>query len=193
MCSFNKTNTEGTDSSNICVMLVHVCFMFVKWLVLWIDLTKVWYMYEKSEGTDSSNSCVWCLYMCVLCLRSDWFCGLTWQKFGICMRRVKGLILQTVVSDVCACVFYVCEVIGFVDWLDKSLVYVWEEWRDWFFKQLCLMFVHVCFMFVKWLVLWIDDKSLVYIYIYMYEKSFEMCLCLWPESECPEATLCGWH
>ena len=28
---------------------------------------------------------------------------------------LKGLTLQKFVSDVCACMFYVCEVIGFVD------------------------------------------------------------------------------
>ena len=26
--------------------------------------------------------------------------------------------------------FYVCEVIGFVDWLDRGLIYVWEEFRN---------------------------------------------------------------
>ena len=34
------------------------------------------------EGTNSSEICVWCLYiyMYVLCLWSDWFCRLTWQR-----------------------------------------------------------------------------------------------------------------
>ena len=41
--------------------------------------------------------------------------------------------------------FYVYEVIGFVDWLD------------------------IC------------------------EKSVEMCICLWPEFDCPVVTLCGWQ
>ena len=45
--------------------------------------------------------------------------------------------------------FYVCEVIGFVDWLDRE--------------------------------------------VYKYEKSLEMCICLWPEIDCPEVTLCGWQ
>ena len=25
------------------------------------------------------------------------------------------------------------------------------------------------------------------------EKSLEMCICLWPEFDCPEVTLCGWQ
>ena len=53
-------------------------------------------------------------------------------------------------SDVCVCMFYVCEVTGFVDWLDR-------------------VFIYIC------------------------EKSLEMCICLWPEFECPEVTLCGWQ
>ena len=31
---------------------------------------------------------------------------------------MKGLTLQKFVSDVCVCMFYVCEVTGFVDRLD---------------------------------------------------------------------------
>ena len=61
------------------------------------------------EGTNSSKICVWCLCVYVLCLRRDWFCGLTWQ------RVEKG------------------------------------------------------------------------------EKSLEMYICLWPEFDCPEVTLCGWQ
>ena len=34
MCSFNRGNIEGTNSSKICVWCLWVCFMFVKWLVL---------------------------------------------------------------------------------------------------------------------------------------------------------------
>ena len=63
------------------------------------------------EGTNSSNICVWCLCMYVLCLRSDWFCRLSWQRVDI----------------------YTCE------------------------------------------------------------ESLEMCICLWPEFDCPEVTLCGWQ
>ena len=51
----------------------------------------------------------------------------------------------------CLCMyvlFYVCKVIGFVDWLGKG---------------------------------------------YIYEKRFEMRICLCPEFECPEVTLCGWQ
>ena len=46
--------------------------------------------------------------------------------------------------------FYVCKVIGFVDWLDRGLIYICE-------------------------------------------KSLEMCICLWPEFDCPEVTLCSWQ
>ena len=51
--------------------------------------------------------------------------------------------------------FYVCEVIGFVDWLDREGWYI--------------------------------------IYIYICEKSLGMCICLWPEFDCPEVTLCFWQ
>ena len=54
------------------------------------------------------------------------------------------------------------------------------------FENLCLMFVYVCFMFVKWLVLWTDLTEGWCIC----EKSLEMCICLWPEFDCPEVTLC---
>jgi len=40
------------------------------------------------EGTDCSKICVWCLCMYVLCLWSDWFCRLTWQRVDIYVRRV---------------------------------------------------------------------------------------------------------
>ena len=40
------------------------------------------------EGTNSSKICVWCLCVYVLCLRRDWFCGLTWQRVYIYIRRV---------------------------------------------------------------------------------------------------------
>ena len=33
MCSFNKGNIEGTNFENLCLMFVHLCFMFAKWLV----------------------------------------------------------------------------------------------------------------------------------------------------------------
>ena len=46
-----------------------------------------------------------------------------------------------------------------------------------------------CLMFVRWLVLWIDLTEGRYIC----EKSLEMCICLWPEFDCPEVTLCGWQ
>jgi len=43
MCSFNRGNIEGTITlrkfvSDVCVCMF--CFMFAKWLVLWIDLTE---------------------------------------------------------------------------------------------------------------------------------------------------------
>ena len=63
---------------------------------------------------------------------------------------LKGPTLRKFVSDVCVCMFYVCEVTGFVDWLDRGLIYICE-------------------------------------------KSLEMCICLWPEFDCPEVTLCGWQ
>ena len=37
--------------------------------------------------------------------------------------------------------------------------------------------------FVDWL-----DRGLIY-----GEKSLEMCICLWPELDCPQVTLCGWQ
>ena len=65
---------------------------------------------------------------------------------------LKGLTLRECVSDVCVCMFHVCEVIGFVDWLDRGLII-----------------------------------------LYICEKSLEVCICLWPEFDCPEVTLCGWQ
>ena len=51
------------------------------------------------------------------------------------------------------------------------------------------MFVYMfCFTFAKWLVLWIIWQR-----VYMYEKSLEMCICLWPESDRLEVTKCGWQ
>ena len=46
------------------------------------------------------------------------------------------------------------------------------------------MFVYVCFMFVWQLVLWIDLTEGLYIS----KKSFEMCIYLWFEFDCPEVT-----
>ena len=43
---------------------------------------------------------------------------------------MKGLTLQKFVSDVCVCMFNVCKVLGFVDWLDRGLIYMWEEFRN---------------------------------------------------------------
>ena len=57
------------------------------------------------------------------------------------------------------------------------------------FENLCLMFVYVCFTFAKWLVLESDSTEGWYIC----EKSLEMCVCLGPEFDCPEVTLCGWQ
>ena len=46
---------------------------------------------------------------------SDFVCG--GCAIGALLTGVilKGLTLRKFVSDVCVCVFYVCEVIGFVD------------------------------------------------------------------------------
>ena len=41
-----------------------------------------------------------------------------------------GLTLRKSVSDVCVCMFYVSEVTGFVDCLDRGLIYMWEEFRN---------------------------------------------------------------
>ena len=43
---------------------------------------------------------------------------------------LKWLTLRKFVFDVCVCMFYVCELIGFVDWLDRGLIYMWEEFRN---------------------------------------------------------------
>ena len=36
---------------------------------------------------------------------------------------LKGKTLRKCVSDVCVCMFYVCDMIGFVDRLDKEFIY----------------------------------------------------------------------
>ena len=43
-----------------------------------------------------------------------------------------------------------------------------------------LFYVYEVIGVVDW-----HDKGLIY------EKSYEMCMCLWPEFDCPEVTLCG--
>ena len=43
---------------------------------------------------------------------------------------MKGLTLRKLVSDVRVCMFYVCKVTGFVDWLDRGLIYMWEEFGN---------------------------------------------------------------
>ena len=47
------------------------------------------------------------------------------------------------------------------------------------------MFVYIYVLCLRsdWL-----DRGLI---IYICEKSLEMCICLWPEFDCPEVTLCG--
>ena len=42
VCSFNSDNTEGTNSSKICVdvCVCMFCLIFVQGLVLWTDLRK---------------------------------------------------------------------------------------------------------------------------------------------------------
>ena len=57
---------------------------------------------------------------------------------------------------------------------------------------MCLMLVYVCFVYVCKVIAFVDwlDKGFIY---NIYEKSFEMCICLWPEYDCPEVTLCGWQ
>ena len=37
---------------------------------------------------------------------------------------LKGLTLRKCVSDVCVCMFYVCEMIGFEDSLDRVLIHM---------------------------------------------------------------------
>ena len=44
------------------------------------------------EGTNSSKICVWCLCMYVLCLWSDLFCRLTWQRVDTYVRRVQKCV-----------------------------------------------------------------------------------------------------
>ena len=50
------------------------------------------------------------------------------------------------------------------------------------------MFVYILFYVceVIGLVVWLDER-------FIYEKSFEIWTCLWPEFDCPEVTLCGWQ
>ena len=43
---------------------------------------------------------------------------------------LKGLTLWKFVSDVCVRMFYVCKMIGFVDWLHRGLICTWEEFRN---------------------------------------------------------------
>ena len=56
-----------------------------------------------------------------------------WSMIPACpslMCSFKGLTLWKFVSDVCACMFYVCEMISFVDGHDRGLIYTSEEFRS---------------------------------------------------------------
>ena len=46
----------------------------------------------NTEGTISSKICVWCLCLYVLCLWSDWFCRLTWQRVDIYVKRAQKCV-----------------------------------------------------------------------------------------------------
>ena len=97
----------------------------------------------------------WCLPLCIyvtflnfiLCLSIPFlYFSLTWYRslrrngrwyqhvLALCALLtgviLKGLTLRKFVSDVWVFMFYVCEVIGFVDWLDRGLIYMWEEFRN---------------------------------------------------------------
>ena len=50
----------------------------------------------------------------------------------LCVSGVilKGLTLWKFVSDFCVCMFYVCKLIGFVDWPDRGSIYMQEEFRN---------------------------------------------------------------
>ena len=83
-----------------------------------------------------------------------------WFKVSVALRH--ALLTEGTNSSkicvwcLCVCMFYVCEVIGFVDWLDRGLIYN--------------IYRHISC-----------------------EKSLELCICLWPELDCPEVSLCGWR
>ena len=52
------------------------------------------------------------------------------------------------------------------------------------------MFVYVCFV----LCLWSDwFCRLTWQRVYIQKRSFQMCICLSAEFDCPEVTLCGWQ
>ena len=53
------------------------------------------------EGTNASKFFVWCLCMYVLCLWSDWFCRLTWQRVDviICEKSLEMCIFLWRVFD----------------------------------------------------------------------------------------------
>ena len=101
--------------------------------LLWI-LFCLYYSLSVMGTVDSILSLLLSFY--------DGYCGfysvfitlfLWWVLWILCClyyspRREAGDVWS--LFDVCVCIFYVCEVIGFVDWLDRRLIYMWEEFRN---------------------------------------------------------------
>ena len=99
------------------------------------------------------------------------------------MVILKGLTLQKFVSDVCVCMFYVCEVIVvvFLDWLDRGLIYMWEEFRK-------------VYLLMTWVWLsWVDcvvDRTLKSNYYYYCRWGGGGCVC--GEGREGGTCMCGW-
>ena len=57
-------------------------------------------------------------------------------------------------------------------------------WKLYFDVRVCIFLL--CVWEVIGFVDWLDKR-------FMYEKRFDMYICLWPEFDCPEVTHCGWQ
>ena len=99
---------------------------------------------------------------------------------------MKGLTLWKFVSDdVCVCMFYVCEVIGFVDWLDRGLINMWEEFRN--------VYLLVIWVWLSWGdPVWLTGSN--YYYCYLCELAWLGLLwsCVSATRGGKQTTVCSW-
>ena len=65
------------------------------------------------KGLTLQKICVWCLCMYVLCLQSDWFCRLIWQRVDICEKSLE--------MCTCLCPEFDCHEVTLCGWHDIKI------------------------------------------------------------------------
>ena len=140
-------STNGTSSLSIllcwlcasipCLSLFQIIHSLASWttVCLFVCLSLVSFFLYRSGGSSGGGFACGCdcIFVVVVCCCFDFS-----QRYQhvLALRAIltgiilKGLTLRKFVSDVCVCMFHVCEVIGFVDWLDRGLIQMWEEFRN---------------------------------------------------------------